>query len=302
MLEESSDEDKWVSLRVRSPVLVREALANFLLEQSGRGLEQDGEWITAYCRPGTDVQECLQALSRYYDGLRQLHPNLPELEVIQRDLRAENWSEAWKTFFKPILVGNAIVVKPTWEFHEATAEQVVIEMDPGRAFGTGRHPSTALSIELLEYIFNDLVPGVVSSEPSVLDVGTGSGILGIVAARLGAERVMGLDLDPEALEVAAGNLNRNGVGAIMSVSATPLEQVQETFNVVVANLTAALIIHISKDLARRVSSAGLLLLAGFLTEQVEEVNHCFRSYGFELLQSRSREDWWVLLFVNSRQY
>ena len=291
---------KWVSLSVWSPTAVQEPLANFLIEQTGRGVQFEGEWITAYCYAGNETQVCLRSLTRFYRDLQQLHPDLPTLRVVQENLATEDWSESWKAFFKPTVIGKNIVVKPTWEPHEPSPGQVVIEIDPGRAFGTGKHPSTALCMEALEGILSETVMEEMVSAPSVLDVGTGSGILGIVAARLGAKPVLGVDIDPEALEVAQGNLERNRVGESMSVSDTPLDQVKETYDVVVANLTASLLTQLADSLCNRVSAKGMLLLSGILTEQVEEVVKWFETQYFKMVKSWSREEWHTILLMRKR--
>jgi ribosomal protein L11 methyltransferase len=286
---------KWVSLSVWSPHVVQGPIANFLVEQTSRGVELKGNWIKAYCRQGEEARYCLKQLHRYYKDLQQLYPELPTLKVLQEDLQDEDWAETWKTFFKPIRVGSAIVVKPSWESYEPRANQVVIEIDPERAFGTGNHPSTALCIEILEHIISSVSAGEGDLGPSVLDVGTGSGILGIVAARQGAQRVLGLEIDPEALEAAQCNVDRNGVGEIMSVTLTPLDQVEQTFDVVVANLTASLLTHLADDLVEHVSAQGLLLLSGIVAEQVEEVAKCFQTHYFKVVDSRATEEWHAIL-------
>ena len=286
---------KWVSLSVWSPEVVQEPMANFLVEQTSRGVEFRGNWIKAYCRQGEEAHYCLKQLHLYYKDLQQLYPELPTLKVLQEDLQNEDWAESWKTFFKPIRIGKSIVVKPSWEPYEPSANQVVIEIDPERAFGTGNHPSTALCMEILEHILTSASAGEGDSGLSVLDVGTGSGILGIVAARQGAQRVLGLEIDPDALEAAQRNVDRNGVVGIMSVSLTPLDKVEEAFDVVVANLTASLITQMADDLARHVSDRGLLLLSGILAEQLEEVAKCFETHYFKVVKSWSKEEWRAIL-------
>ncbi len=301
MQEESSDGDKWVSLRVRSPADLQEGLANFLVEQTGRGVQLKGEWIRAFCRRGLETETCLQRLSRYCHALKQMYPDPPELVVVRENIESKDWAEAWKAFFKPIRIGKNLVVKPTWEAYQAGRGQVIIEIDPGRAFGTGQHPSTVLCIEILEKVLIDIVPSEMDSGPSVLDVGTGTGILGVVAARLGARRVLGLDIDPEALEAAELNLIRNRVEGIMVVSGTPIEQVTETFDLVAANLTAGSLVALVEDLASRVNMRGHLLISGILTEQEEEVSRCFRRHHLELLENRAMEEWCALLLRRTAQ-
>ncbi|MCG6916456.1 MAG: 50S ribosomal protein L11 methyltransferase [Deltaproteobacteria bacterium] len=286
---------KWVSLSVRCPPAVQEAIANFLVEQTERGVQIEGQWVTAYCFEGEEAQVCHQQLTQYYRDLQQLHLNLAELKVRQKVLPGEDWSETWKSFFKPLTIGKNIVIKPTWEPYEPKPGQVLIEIDPGRAFGTGKHPSTALCLEILELVLGESSSKKMGSVTSVLDVGTGSGILGIAAAGLGARRVLGLDLDPEALKVAEENLRRNGVEGIMSVSSIPLHQLGETYDLVVANLTAPVIIQMAANLSRSVSPKGCLVLSGILSQEMEEVAKSFRAHYFECIDSWAMEEWRALL-------
>ena len=287
-------ERKWVSLSVWCPAALQEAVANFLVEQTKRGVQLEGEWVTAYCPEGEETQVCLQQLTHYYRDLQQLYPNLPELRVAKKNLPGEDWSETWKSFFKPLIVGKNIVVKPTWEPYEPKPGQVIIEIDPGRAFGTGKHPSTALCLEILELILSESDREKMDSV-SVLDVGTGSGILGIAAAHLGARRVLGLDLDPEALKVAEENLLRNGVEGIMSVSSILLHRLGETYDLVIANLTAQVITQMAANLSRCVSPEGWLVLSGILNEQMEEVVKCFEAHYFNEVDSWTMEEWRAIL-------
>jgi len=288
-------ERKWVSLSVWCPPAVQEAVANFLVEQTKRGVQLEGEWVTAYCYEGQEAQACLQHLTHYYRDLQQLYANLPEIRVAQKDLPGEDWPETWKSFFKPLIIGKNIVVKPTWEPYESKPGQVLIEIDPGRAFGTGKHPSTALCLEILELILCEYSRGKKHSVTSVLDVGTGSGILGIAAARLGARRVLGLDLDPEALKVAEENLLRNGVEGIMSVSSIPLHRLGETYDLVMANLTAPVITQMAANLCRFVSPEGWLVLSGILSEQMAEVVKSFQAHYFKEVDSWTMEEWRAIL-------
>jgi ribosomal protein L11 methyltransferase len=294
--EEPPEGRKWISLRVRPPAIVQDVLINFLVEHTGRGVQLEGDWIRAFCPWGSPAELCLHKLRNYYQVLQQIHAGLPALEVTQEELKREDWGEAWKTFFKPIHLGHTIVVKPSWEPYEATSGRIVIELDPGQAFGTGKHPSTALCIEILEEFFREILPREPGSAPSVLDVGTGTGILGIVAARLGARRVLGLDIHPEALAAAKLNLRQNRVQGIMVVSGTPIEQVTETFDLVTANLTADSLVAMAPDLASRVDIRGHLLISGILTEQEEEVSRCFGRHRHELLENRALEEWRAMLF------
>jgi ribosomal protein L11 methyltransferase len=287
--------DRWVALTLRPPGPVRDGIINFLIEETSRGVRLEGDGVTAYCRPGFEAESCLRRLRGYYRALQELHPELPELELVVESCAEEDWAEAWKKFFKPLRLGRAIVVKPSWESWQGGEGRIVIEVDPGRAFGTGNHPSTALCIEILEELLWQFTQEG-EKGPRVLDVGTGTGILGIVAARLGASRVLGLDIDPEALQIAAANVERNGVGKIMTVSGTPVGQVAERFHVVVANLAADPLVSHAPSLSERVSEGGWLVLSGILEDQVEAVMGCFLSQGLAPVETRAGKEWRTLLF------
>ena len=294
MHQEVTGVDRWVALTLRPPGPVREAIINFLIEETSRGVRLEGDGVTAYCRPGPEAESCLRRLRGYYRALQELHPELPELELVVESCAEEDWTEAWKKFFRPLRLGRAIVVKPSWESWHGGEGQIVIEIDPGRAFGTGNHPSTALCIEILEELLWQFAQKG-EGGPRVLDVGTGTGILGIVAAKLGASRVLGLDIDPESLQIAAANVERNRVGGIMTVSGTPVGRVGEEFQVVVANLAAAPLISHASSLSGRVSRGGWLVLSGVLEDQVDAVMGCFSSHELVPVETRVGKEWRALL-------
>jgi ribosomal protein L11 methyltransferase len=293
--QEVAGVDRWVTLTLRPPEPVRDAIINFLIEETSRGVRLEGEGVTAYCRPGPEAEICLRRLRGYYLALQELHPELPELELVVESCVEEDWAEAWKKFFKPLRLGRAIVVKPSWESWQGGEGQIVVEIDPGRAFGTGNHPSTGLCIEILEELLWQFAQEG-EEGPRVLDVGTGTGILGIVAAKLGASRVLGLDIDPVALQIAAANVERNRVGGIMTVSGTPVGQVAEEFQVVVANLAADPLISHASSLSERVGRGGWLVLSGILEDQVEAVMGCFSAHELTAVETRAGKEWRTLLF------
>jgi ribosomal protein L11 methyltransferase len=214
--------------------------------------------------------------------LGQIHP-LPEAEV--RRLSEANWAEAWKAHYTPQRIGKRFLVVPSWLADEAAAgpEDVVLYLDPGTAFGTGLHPTTRLCLAALEELVR---PG-----DEVLDLGTGSGILAIGAGRLGAGRVVAVDLDPKAAAVAADNAERNGV-AIETLAGELADTPPGRFDLVVANILAGPIVTLAPALVERLRRpGGRLVVSGILAEQADDVAAALAAAGAEELETRHSGDW-----------
>ncbi len=200
----------------------------------------------------------------------------------------EDWSESWKAFFKPTPVGRRLVVKPSWSNWQPAPGQLVVEIDPGMAFGTGTHPSTALCMALLE---THLPPGA-----SFLDIGTGSGILMITAARLGAGMVWGTDNDPVAVEVARNNLlaNKLDPGQFKIIKTNLVEGIQQRFQVLAANILAGVIIELAPRLDHVMQPGGLFLCSGIIEPQAEQVIKALENQGLNIVDSITEKEWIAL--------
>ena len=197
----------------------------------------------------------------------------------------EEWKDKWKAYFKPTKITEHIVVCPSWEEYEpASDEEVVISIDPGMAFGTGTHETTALTTLLMEKY---LKPG-----EKVLDVGCGSGILSIIAARLGASRVLGIDIDDEAVTASEENGERNGVMDIARFQIGDLtEGVDFQADVVVANLLTHLVLRLSPDIPKHMLPGGRYVTSGILVEQEASVVQALEELGFTVLETAEKGDW-----------
>jgi ribosomal protein L11 methyltransferase len=203
----------------------------------------------------------------------------------------EDWGEGWKKHFAPLDVGR-VRIRPSWIEAPPPPGAVEVVLDPGMAFGTGNHPTTSLCLAALSDLLA-LRPGA-----SVLDVGTGSGILAIAARGLGARRVAANDDDPKAVEVARENARRNG--AAVEVVA-PLSAVEGTFDVVVANILANTLVELAPAIAAKLAPGGVVLLSGILAPQEDEVRRAYRARGLEPLPSGDRRDGeWSLLALERR--
>jgi ribosomal protein L11 methyltransferase len=238
-------------------------------------------WVRTYL-PADDVH----ARARVEVGLWRLGQIHPLPEALVRRLAHANWAEAWKAHYTPQRIGRHLRVVPSWLAVEVEPADRVIRLDPGMAFGTGLHPTTRLCLEELE---ERVRPGL-----AVLDVGTGSGILAIAAARLGAGRVLALDIDPQAAAIAAANAANNGV-AIETVAGELAELPAETFDLVVANLLAGLLIELAAGLAARCRPGGQLVAGGILADQAAAVGAALAAAGFGPSSSRASGDWVALV-------
>ena len=211
-------------------------------------------------------------------------------ELRTRLVDEADWADAWKAYFPVMRVGKRLVIRPTWRRHRALPGDVVVALDPGMAFGTGLHPTTRLSLAALERAANR---GEVSAA-RLLDIGCGSGILSIAAARLGAASVLGLDIDPIAVEATFANARRNRLGRRIGARLGSLPSGEPPFDVVVANLIASVLVALARPLRDELRPGGLLLASGVFEDREAEVARSFEAQGLTVTE-RSVEGQWVAL-------
>jgi ribosomal protein L11 methyltransferase len=204
-------------------------------------------------------------------------------------IRREDWAESWKLHFKPVVIGSALLLKPSWNRRRPRRGQAVVVLDPGLSFGTGRHPTTA-------FCLRQLVAGRrLGKAKSCLDVGTGSGILAIAAAKLGYAPVDAFDFDPQAVSVARANARRNGVSARIRFQRQDLTRLPRRsarkYSLVCANLVSSLLLAERGRILARLRPDGVLVVAGILKGEFAEVQRAFAAAGLRLMASRAENEW-----------
>lgn len=233
-------------------------------------------------RSAAEAAEALGHLQAF--GLR------PIGELRTRLVHEADWAEAWKEHFPVLRVGRRIVIKPTWREHAPAADDVVLDLDPGMAFGTGLHPTTRLCLAAVEALADrGLVEGT-----RVLDVGCGSGILAIAAAKLGATQVLGVDTDPIAIEATVANAARNRLAGRISARAGSLPSGEAGFDIVLANLIASVLVALAPALRDEVRPGGTVLASGIFEDREAEVRAAFAAVGLEVV-GRATEGEWIAL-------
>ena len=246
--------------------------------------------LTFYLDATEESHALLDDLRIKLDGMKHLSGSLPEpgygrLAVVTKVVDDGEWKDNWKAYFKPSRITDRITIKPTWEDYQGEKEELIIEIDPGMAFGTGTHPTTSLCVKLLEEY-------LVSETDTVLDVGCGSGILSIAAALLGAREVKAVEIDPVAVEVGRENVALNGFTDQIEVFEGDLTKgLNYQADIVVANLMADLVILLSKDVSKHLKEKGIYISSGILTEKRDLVADAIQKCGFQILEIREQGEW-----------
>lgn len=211
-------------------------------------------------------------------------------EISVSGVNEEDWANSWKEYYKPIKIGERIVIVPAWEKYEAREGEIIVRMDPGMAFGTGTHETTRLVIKLLEkYIKGGM---------RVADVGCGSGILAICASKLGAAECKAYDIDPVAVKVANENIKDSGLTNVSCEVSDLLRQVDKSapYDVICANIVADIIIRMMPDVGALMNESSVILASGIIVERSEDVISAFGEHGFKIVE-RIDENGWCALAV-----
>jgi len=289
---------RWLVVELCIAKEFAEGVSNFLIEHGASGIEElEGDLqrvnLRTYFQQDGRERRILQALRRYLNSLKKIAPEIPPARIKTASIPEQDWGENWKRFFKPVQVTSKFVVKPPWSKIRLKRNQIPIEINPGMAFGTGTHPTTILSIQALEERLK-------RRRLSVLDVGTGSGILSIVAAKLGGKEVWGIDIDRVAVENARENVEKNQVSDIVRIREGSMGGLQKKFDIIVANIDLKRLRRMRKPLLNHLKNQGLLILSGILVEEKERIRLHYLETGLLRWIKTTQEKEWVCLTFKKR--
>ncbi len=258
------------------------AIYGELLDEEIKNKDKNKAAVSVYLGEDRNTPEILAELKVKFSSLSI------DVKIETLGLNEEDWANCWKKYYKPIHIGKNVAIVPMWEEYDAMPGEVIVKMDPGMAFGTGTHETTALCAELIEKY---LPKGA-----RALDVGTGSGILAILASKLGAKEIEALDIDANAVGVAIENCKMNGVSNVTCRQSDLIRSAQGKYDFISANIVAEIIIRMSENVGDFLVDDGILVVSGIIEPQAEQVVAAFDKKGFVLIDKLDKNDWNAFVF------
>lgn len=303
---------KWIEVQVKTTTEAEEMVANIMYDLGVTGLaiedpkdilafqQSEEDWdfidpslirqdyeeviIKAYFPESEDLIDKIELIRDNIE--RNIHSQFdkPLGQVTITEVYEKDWAESWKKYYKPTKIGERIIIKPTWEKYQKEDEELIIELDPGMAFGTGTHETTIMCIETLEkYVKEGHV---------VYDIGTGSGILSIASAKLGAKHVIGVDLDELSVKVSKENVKLNGVDHIVEIKAgNLLDAVEGKADIIVSNIIAEVIVELIEFLHNHIKESGIFIASGIITEKIDMVTQALENNDYQIIEIKIMGDW-----------
>ena len=301
---------KWTEIKIRATAETEDLISNILYDVGATGLSIDDpaeilqlskskkDWdfidaslldisseeilIKAYFSESEDIEKKVKEIEKNIKDMPIL--NIENHRISTTKVDENDWAESWKKYYKPIRIGRRILIMPSWEEDVSLENDIVIELDPGMAFGTGTHETTMMCTEALE--------DYVKPSSTVYDIGTGSGILGIVAAKLGATKVLGVDLDPVCVKVANENIEMNNVEDVVEIkNGDLLEVVEGKADIIVSNIIAEIIAGMTPDLKNYLNRGGIFITSGIIIEKISLVEKALIENGFKILEIKKLNSW-----------
>lgn len=246
--------------------------------------DYEGAIVKGYLPETPDLIKKLETIKQKVSILPEYGLDIGVGEVSTNAVYEEDWSNSWKKYYKTTKIGKNIVIKPTWEKYNPEPDELVVEMDPGMAFGTGTHETTIMCVMELE--------NHIKSDSTVFDIGCGSGILSITAARLGAGKVISVDIDEVAVDATRNNAKLNNVEDILDIRIGNLmDVVSEKADIVVANIIAEIIILLSNDIKSFLVDEGIFIASGIILDKIEDVEKALVNAGLEVIKVEKMGEW-----------
>lgn len=242
----------------------------------------DGVIIKTYITEERDVTDDINIIKERINALKEFGIDIGDAIVELSEVDEQDWANEWKNYYKPTKIGEKIVVKPTWEEYEKKEDDLIVELDPGMAFGTGTHETTTMCIRQLEKYVNE--------NSKVFDIGCGSGILAISAAKLGAKDVLAVDLDEVAVKVSKENVSLNNVD-VKVMHGNLMEVVNDKADIVVANIIADIIKILAKDIKNFMKEDAVFISSGIIHKKVDEVKNSLEENGLEIVEIQTLGEW-----------
>lgn len=244
---------------------------------------KDGAVIKGYYKEDENFKSYIECIKEGINNLESFGVDKGQGLVLVNKVNEEDWENNWKKYYKPTKVGEKIVVKPIWEQYKPQEDEIIVELDPGMAFGTGTHETTRMCIKALEkYVHKDSI---------IFDIGTGSGILSISAAKLEAQKVLGVDLDAVAVDSAKKNVEFNNLKNIDILHGNLMEVVDGKADIIVANIIADIIMLLTKDVKQFLKKGGYFISSGILLERKDEVVKTLEVNGFDIKEINTDGEW-----------
>lgn len=312
---------KWNEVKVHTDSEAIEAISNIFMEAGASGVAiedaldvenfesdafgelldkesfvhvKEGADVMAYFPETTFLPEILPEIKMQIARLPEFGLEIGTNELTVSEVAEENWATAWKKYYHPVRVTRYLTIVPSWETYTPTPEEKVITLDPGMAFGTGTHPTTNLTLQALEVTLR--------GGETVLDVGTGSGVLSIASKYFGANHVYAYDLDDVAVAAAKENMDMNPIAKDVHVAANDLlNGVTIQADVIVANILADIIVLLTQDAARLLAPNGRLIISGIITEKKAMVLENMAEHGFEVEQVFTQKDWHAIILKKAEE-
>lgn len=300
--------NKWLEMRINVPDQAVDLVSQTLMDLGCTGITvaekvldtfivpppeslTNDPVIRAYFIYPENVETLCITVQQALSALADIYPELTKTRLDYRELADHDWASDWQQHFPPFRVGNRLVIHPSWIDWPTAGDEAVLTLDPGQAFGTGTHATTGLCLEALSDHFASSCP-----PQRILDVGTGSGILAMAGAALGAEQVVACDIDSDACLVAIENVKKNRLTRQISITDSPLDEIPGQYDLVLANILAGENIRLAAPLVAHLAPQGRLVLSGILIEQEQQVIAGFADFPLTLLSTSHRDEWTCIVY------